>query len=425
MEHKGLVSRVSEQLERIIARGQLPKGGQLPSEQTLAKRYGVSRATIRGALQDLAARGLVVRHPGRRSRAATLDEALTLESLRLVLPAEGPEAEGRRRLLEGFFALKREVTVELLAACCEHGRARELTALEDGCFALADETRWNEERRAWVQREFELLRRAARAADRPGHMLLIQSLERSFWGIAEWVLPHLQPGAIDAWARCAMYALGERDAQSLRHQLPALLRAADEGLLDSLVPIREEPTPPEPSTPASSVEEPGSGADCPNLSTCQTGSVQALAPGELHADGAPAHADMGSGPLCPVDATDPLSPCKGHGSSSNPGCDSTSVSSGDVSAPPPGQPDSPAALHAALPPSLPLEPGPDGSGEADASMSGSEAGPGTPESGSSMLPACESQLLSSDRAPGCGVRRAGCEGRARGEAAGVCARCRT
>ncbi|WP_224243077.1 FadR/GntR family transcriptional regulator [Hyalangium gracile] len=312
MEHKGLVSRVSEQLERIIARGQLPKGGQLPSEQTLAKRYGVSRATIRGALQDLAARGLVVRHPGRRSRAATLDEALTLESLRLVLPAEGPEAEGRRRLLEGFFALKREVTVELLAACCEHGRARELTALEDGCFALADETRWNEERRAWVQREFELLRRAARAADRPGHMLLIQSLERSFWGIAEWVLPHLQPGAIDAWARCAMYALGERDAQSLRHQLPALLRAADEGLLDSLAPVRQEPTPPEPSTLPSPEEVPVSGADCPNLSTCQTGSVQAP-PEEGATQAPPTQACPASGCASSVDAVGPAPVSEGHG----------------------------------------------------------------------------------------------------------------
>ena len=88
MEHKGLVARVEEDLERTIALGRSGRGS-LPSEREMARRYGVSRTTVRGALQGLAARGLIVKHPGRQSRTVGLDQALTLESLKLALPEEG------------------------------------------------------------------------------------------------------------------------------------------------------------------------------------------------------------------------------------------------------------------------------------------------------------------------------------------------
>ncbi len=78
MERVGLVARVEEQLERVIARGLLPECGRLGSEETLARVYGVSRGTVREALRRLAARGLVVQHPGRKTRAVGLDEHLAL-----------------------------------------------------------------------------------------------------------------------------------------------------------------------------------------------------------------------------------------------------------------------------------------------------------------------------------------------------------
>jgi GntR family transcriptional repressor for pyruvate dehydrogenase complex len=238
MERMGLVSRVAEEVEHMIAQG-LPRDGSLPSEHTLARRYGVSRTTVREALGQLAARGLVVQHPGRRSRAVPLDEALTLENLGVALRGEGPAHPERRRLLEGYLALKREMAVELLAACCEHASELERGQLGDACFALMEAARWEVEGRRWVEREFELLRLAACVADRLGHVLLIQSLERAFWSIAGRVLPHLDSKAIHQWATCALHALGERDTQSLRGELRALLQAADERLLSSLAPTRK------------------------------------------------------------------------------------------------------------------------------------------------------------------------------------------
>lgn len=48
-----------------ITRGARAPGSALPTELTLCERFGVSRATVRRALADLAAEGLVVRRHGR------------------------------------------------------------------------------------------------------------------------------------------------------------------------------------------------------------------------------------------------------------------------------------------------------------------------------------------------------------------------
>jgi DNA-binding FadR family transcriptional regulator len=244
MERMGLVSQIEARLERMISLDRLPADGSLPSEQTLARRYDVSRATLREALLRLSARGLVVQRPGRKTRAVALDEAVTLETLGVALHGEGGSHPERRRLLEGYLELKRETVVDLLASCCERASTLELEKLTEACFALRDAARWEEERSGWVKREFELLRLAARVADRPGHFLLIQSLERSFWGMTARVLPNLDSGAIQSWSQCALHALGERDAQALRSELLPLLQASDDHVLGRPTPASEAEDPP-------------------------------------------------------------------------------------------------------------------------------------------------------------------------------------
>jgi DNA-binding FadR family transcriptional regulator len=237
MERVGLVARVEEQLERIIARGWLPECGRFGSEETLARRYGVSRGTVREALRRLAARGLVVQHPGRQTRAVALDESLTLENLGLALHDE--RSPGARRLLEGYFRLKQQVTVELLADCATHASEADLKLLEMACFALWDAAHWEPGERC-AQREFELLKLAARVTDRPGHLLLLQSMQRAMRGMAARVLPLVDGEAVCQWAICAMHALGERDAEVLQRKLPSLLRACDERVLGRLAPVPRE-----------------------------------------------------------------------------------------------------------------------------------------------------------------------------------------
>lgn len=51
-------------LERLIRNGQIETGAALPTEPDLAVRLGISRTTIRHALDELARRGLIVRRRG-------------------------------------------------------------------------------------------------------------------------------------------------------------------------------------------------------------------------------------------------------------------------------------------------------------------------------------------------------------------------
>ncbi|WP_375755224.1 GntR family transcriptional regulator [Corallococcus exercitus] len=249
---------VEAQLERAIALGMLPRG-QFGSEEKLAREFDCCRGTVREALRRLAARGLVVQRSGRKTRAVALDESLTLENLGLALHHRHSE-EGRR-LLEGFFSLKRQVLVELLADCCAKASEAQVSQLEATCYALWDAAHWHPGERC-AQLEFELLRLAAHAAARPGHLLLIQSLQRALRGNAARMLSFMGGESLREWAMCAMHALSERDARALTHQLPALLKACDEGVLDAFAPVPQEHASPEasgaeeslPAAPASDTE---------------------------------------------------------------------------------------------------------------------------------------------------------------------------
>lgn len=57
--------RLAVDLERLIFEGELKPGDRLPTEQELGQLFGVSRVSIRQALHQLNARGLIERKPGR------------------------------------------------------------------------------------------------------------------------------------------------------------------------------------------------------------------------------------------------------------------------------------------------------------------------------------------------------------------------
>jgi GntR family transcriptional regulator, transcriptional repressor for pyruvate dehydrogenase complex len=241
MERVGLVAYVEKQLERDIALRRLPRG-RLASEQKLARVFGVSRSTVREALLRLGARGLVVQHSGRIAHAVAPEISLSLENLGLVLHDEHSSED--RWLLEGFFSLKRQVLVELLADCCAKASERDLSQLGDVCFRLREAGRWGAGENC-ARFEFELLRLAARVADRPGYLLLIQSLQRALWGSAARLLPLMGGDPVCQWSQCATYALWERDAEAIRHTLSPLLKACDEQVLERFAQAPREQAVPE------------------------------------------------------------------------------------------------------------------------------------------------------------------------------------
>jgi GntR family transcriptional repressor for pyruvate dehydrogenase complex/GntR family L-lactate dehydrogenase operon transcriptional regulator len=73
-----LSDRIAEQLQGMIAEGVLKAGERLPPERQLAERLGVSRPSVREAIQKLGSKGLVVtRHGGGSFVAARLETAFT------------------------------------------------------------------------------------------------------------------------------------------------------------------------------------------------------------------------------------------------------------------------------------------------------------------------------------------------------------
>jgi GntR family transcriptional regulator len=83
-----------------IVRGALPPGSALPTEAALGEQYGVSRITVRRALQDLSDEGYVERRHGVGTN---------------VLEQHGPPASAPLSVMDGLRKVQLETTVEVLA----------------------------------------------------------------------------------------------------------------------------------------------------------------------------------------------------------------------------------------------------------------------------------------------------------------------
>ena len=98
-----------ERLRQAIGAGDMAPGQRLVEEE-LAALFGVTRASVRAALFDLTAEGLVERIPNRgaRVRAVTVEEAVAITECRMALEGlcaaraaaaiTGPQAEQLRQL---------------------------------------------------------------------------------------------------------------------------------------------------------------------------------------------------------------------------------------------------------------------------------------------------------------------------------------
>lgn len=63
--HEHPFKRVANELRTEILRGDLAPGAKLPSENTLAERFGVTRVTVRKGIALLRSEGLVITHQGK------------------------------------------------------------------------------------------------------------------------------------------------------------------------------------------------------------------------------------------------------------------------------------------------------------------------------------------------------------------------
>lgn len=103
METQRLSDRIASELEQMIAAGTLQPGARLPAERRLSERLGVSRPSLREAIQKLASKGLVhSRQGGGTYVSASLNSGMT-DPLMMLLQ-QHPEA--RYDVLEVRHALE-------------------------------------------------------------------------------------------------------------------------------------------------------------------------------------------------------------------------------------------------------------------------------------------------------------------------------
>ncbi|THF63052.1 FCD domain-containing protein [Pseudothauera nasutitermitis] len=97
IHQRRLADTIVEQLESMILEGALQPGERLPAERVLATQFGVSRPSLREAMQKLAAKGLLVsRQGGGNYVAETLGSSFS-DPLAALL---GDHPEAQRDLLE-------------------------------------------------------------------------------------------------------------------------------------------------------------------------------------------------------------------------------------------------------------------------------------------------------------------------------------
>lgn len=138
IQQRRLSDDIVEQLETMILEGVLQAGERLPAERKLAEQFGVSRPSLREAIQKLAAKGLLVSRQG-GGNYVSKEVGTTFSDPLLGLLAEKPNAQKDllefRHTLEGACAYY----AALRATPADHERLDEAFAQLEACYASGAE----------------------------------------------------------------------------------------------------------------------------------------------------------------------------------------------------------------------------------------------------------------------------------------------
>lgn len=122
VEPRRLYLQIADQLRSLIAAGEFPPGSRLPAERDLAKRFGVSRPTLREALIALEVEGYVVVRPG----------AGILVTAQKHAPPGGADDEGPLEILRARIVIEGEIAAEAAAIM----EPKDIAALEQILVAM-------------------------------------------------------------------------------------------------------------------------------------------------------------------------------------------------------------------------------------------------------------------------------------------------
>lgn len=144
VRQRRLSDDIVEQLERMILEGTLKPGGRLPAERALAEQFGVSRPSLREAIQKLTAKGLLI---SRQGGGTYVVESLGSTFSDPMLHLLENSAEAQRDLLEFRHTLEASCAYYAAMRATDVDRARLRDAFEtlQDCYNRADEVSRAEE----------------------------------------------------------------------------------------------------------------------------------------------------------------------------------------------------------------------------------------------------------------------------------------
>lgn len=209
-----LADTIVERLEAMILEGALQPGERLPAERALALQFGVSRPSLREAIQKLVAKGLLLSRQGGGNYVAETVGSSFSDPLATLL---GKHPEAQRDLLEFRHTLE---------ADCAYYAALRATEVDKQHLRAAYETLQHS-----YEQEGQEGRNAEGTADARFHLAIAEASHNL-------ILLHTMRGLFDLLRRNAvanivnMYELRPETRQALMQQHRELFEAIIEGRAD-------------------------------------------------------------------------------------------------------------------------------------------------------------------------------------------------
>ncbi|MCR4425111.1 MAG: FadR family transcriptional regulator [Firmicutes bacterium] len=165
-----LSQEVADRIQRLIVDQSLEVGTMLPSENSLAQSFGVSRTVIREAFKVLKAKGLVdvqpgkgtvVRSPGRKSVSDTIKLYLTVKQ------------GGKPSHIEALYEIREVLECRIAELAAARRTPEDLCHLRDALERMKEQ---QEDAQGWTRADLEYHRLLARSTQNDLFLLLLQPI---------------------------------------------------------------------------------------------------------------------------------------------------------------------------------------------------------------------------------------------------------
>ncbi|HJN74553.1 MAG TPA: GntR family transcriptional regulator [Myxococcota bacterium] len=215
--------QAAEALTRRVIAGEWTVGSVLPAERRLAESMGVSRPTLRAALAQLCAAGLLSARQGSGYRVRSWRETGGFDLLPHLL------AQPDRALAAGFLELRRCVAAEAVARACERASDGDIEDLEVMARAQQAEVGAAElDAEAFAARDIAFSQRVVRAAGNPALVLLFNTVMRTYAVHPELAAAmHTDRAAVAASYPAVVALLRAGDPEQARGVVSTTLEALD------------------------------------------------------------------------------------------------------------------------------------------------------------------------------------------------------